>query len=109
MVSEAIAAIALAGEFMAAVPAAGVVTCSLTLGGFDNALPWWRTKCTAASFGADIATVPPRFTGATCASATTLRDAPHEVVRALIEPWLAAFYQGRDLINGLLLSPTQES
>lgn len=108
VVNEAIAAIGLAGEFMAAVPAAGVLTCSLALAGFDNALPWWRTKGTVADFGDGVAAVPPRFTGATYASAISLRNAPHEVVRALIDPWLAAFYQGRDLINGLLLSPTQE-
>lgn len=107
VVSEATAAIALAGEFMAAVPAAGVLTCSLALGGFDNALPEWRTHCTAGSFGGDIAAVPPRFTGATYASAMSLRDAPHEVVRALIDPWLAAFFQGRDLISSLLLSPAR--
>jgi Putative DNA-binding domain len=109
VVSEATAAIALAGEFMAAVPAAGILSCSLVLGGFDNALPQWRTNCTAAAFGDDVARVPPRFAGATYASAVSLRDAPQEVVRTLIDPWLAAFYQGRDLINGLLLSPTQES
>lgn len=88
-------------ENTAASPTARTVTCSLELAGFDDAIPWWRTQ------GKDIsldgaATVPPRFTQATYASVPEIRDTPDEVVRVLMNPWLATFYEGRDLIDSLL-------
>jgi hypothetical protein len=103
--SELIAALTLAGEFMSQVPTAGILSVSLDLAGFDDAIPWWLTKGRPDAYPGGGAPVPARYLGATYGAAAELRESPQEVVRALIDPWLASFYQGRDLIDGLLRPP----
>jgi hypothetical protein len=101
---EASAALAIAGEWLQHVEAAGPVVSMLALGGWDSAVPFYATRARADVTGPSITPAPGHSVQATVATAHEMREDPTAVARRLLDRWLVAFYPDDKLFDSILKS-----
>jgi hypothetical protein len=90
-----------AGEFLAGIDGVGPVVASLETSGFSGAVSWRATRA-RPDVSSDGLPQAGDVVESTVTATRELLQRPEVVGRRLLDPWLVAFYQFRDLFDDLI-------